>query len=462
MTACALVWQRNVTGASKALVLALTLTFANLSLAAPGASVLILVDANGPGTSALTAALAGVGNSVTVRPPPEYTWNGTNPSLAGFNCVIHLDGATFDTPLPVGSQTLLETFVSGGGGFIASQWDGYERAIGQQTSMNNLVLQLWPYPDNCGGCSMTWTRVLAQAGHPVLTGIPSPFTFNADGHDAGALVVFGVNPSTVLMTSPGGGPAVTVRQFGSGRVVNFSHAANYAGTQLTLQNSTIQALYINAVGWACNGPFFSGAGAGCPAHTVHGHIVTVPPGHYAGTASHGHQNQHGHHVPLVNGCPPTHGYGHSLGLTADDENWSAQVPAAQSDRADDGGAAIIVALHPTPGYQNTSVSTHQALVGDVVELYGSADGLFLDEADQVSAVGFTAPVAGEPLYHTTELPEVRLGDRPAQVLFSGLAPGRSGVWQIKVVVPPGTPVGSLPVTISYGGEPVGRAKLSVR
>ena len=212
--------------------------------------VLLLVDANTAGTTALVQALAAAGYAVTVRPPPEYTWDGTNPSLDDFNCVIHLDGATYHLPLPVSGQTALEAFVQNGGGYITSQWSGYERAVGLQTAMNNLILQLWPRPDNCGGCNMTWTTVAGQESHPVLAGIPSPFGFFADGHDAGNKVVFEENPSTVLMRSPGGGPAVLVREFGSGHVVNFSHAANYR-TGLTLQDPTIQKLYVNSVAWAC-------------------------------------------------------------------------------------------------------------------------------------------------------------------------------------------------------------------
>ena len=427
------------------MILALIWASANACFAQ--ASVLILADVSGPGTSALAATLAGVGNSVTVRPPPENTWTGSDPSLVGFNCVVHLDGFTPFASLSVSSQALLETFVSGGGGFIAAQWDGFERTVGTQTSMNNLVLQLWNtgFTDNCGGCTITYTTVPAQAGHPVLTGIPSPFSFFADGHDAGSQVVFGVNPSTVLMTAPSGGPGVLTRLFGSGRVVNFSHAANYAGTSGTLTNPTIQALYINAVGWACGGPLFAGVG-GCPPHQIHGHISTVPSSH-SGSVSHQHHGQHGHQVAV--NCP-SHVPGHIAGVSADDGEWVAS--ATRSD------AVNVVGPHPIPGYVNPPI--HSAQVGEVVELYGPASGLFLDEADQTPAAGFAAPAFG-PLYYTTELPEVRIGDVTAQVLFSGLAPGRAGVWQINVLVPSGVSAGSLPVTLSYGGESLGAARLSV-
>ncbi len=213
-----------------------------------------MADADGPGTTALANALATAGNAVTLRPAPEYTWDATNPPLDDFSCVVHLNGQTYSTPLPNAAQQALADFVQAGGGFVSSEWNGFELRQGQQTTMADLILQSWPGIENCGGCSITYTAASGQAGHPVLAGIPSPFTFFADGHDAGPQVVFGTQPSTVLMTTGGGGPGVMVREFGTGKVVDFSHAANYLTlfhNQRTLQDTTIQQLYANAVAWAC-------------------------------------------------------------------------------------------------------------------------------------------------------------------------------------------------------------------
>ena len=214
-------------------------------------NILLLADVSAPSTDALVKALTTAGNTVTVH-TPEYTWDTTNPPLAGFNCVVHLDGATYFIPLPPQSQTALENFVNNGGGFIASQWDGYERSQNIQTDLPDLVLQLWATASsqNCGGCNVTYNVVPGQENHPVLAGVPSSFTFFADAHDASAAVPFTTNPSTVLMTVPAGGPAVLVRQFGNGRVVNFSWAPNY-NTTLTLLDPNVQRLYTNAASWAC-------------------------------------------------------------------------------------------------------------------------------------------------------------------------------------------------------------------
>jgi uncharacterized protein (TIGR03437 family) len=60
--------------------------------------------------------------------------------------------------------------------------------------------------------------------------------------------------------------------------------------------------------------------------------------------------------------------------------------------------------------------------GSVVQLFGSAAGLFVTSLQDEPAVAFTPP-AGGPLYMTDTLPEVRIGGAPATVLFSGSAPG---------------------------------------
>ena len=223
--------------------------------AATGPKVLILDDAEGVSTATLASSVAAAGFQVTSRLAPEYTWDGTNPALTGFAAVIHLDGATWNIPLPVSAQTALTSFVQNGGGFIGAQWNGYEATV-SQTAMPNLVLQTYGFTgkeQECAGatCHPTYTTVAGQAGHPVLRGIPSPFTFQADGHHAGPIVSFATNPSTVLMQVSSGAPAVLVRNFGSGKVVNFSFAPNYAvgGAGRTLLDPNVLQLYVNALYW---------------------------------------------------------------------------------------------------------------------------------------------------------------------------------------------------------------------
>jgi MBG domain-containing protein/thrombospondin type 3 repeat protein len=213
-----------------------------------GPKILILADADGAATTALGNSLANAGFQVTLRPAPENTWDGTNPALTGFALVIHLDGFTWATPLRPTGQTALTNFVQNGGGFIAGVWNGYEQTFGSQKGMPELVLQ--GTGANCGQCMITYSAVQGQGSHPVLAGIPSTFTFHADGHDAGAQLPF-ANPSTVLMRVPSGSPAVLVRQVGAGKVVSFSFGPNYGlgGLGVTLLDPNILRLYLNSAIW---------------------------------------------------------------------------------------------------------------------------------------------------------------------------------------------------------------------
>jgi MBG domain-containing protein/thrombospondin type 3 repeat protein len=221
--------------------------------AATGPKVLILDDAEGISTSTLANAVAAAGFQVTSRLAPENTWNGSDPALTGFAAVIHLDGATWNAALSPTAQTALSNFVQNGGGFIAGQWNGYESTVGQK-AMPNLVLQGYGLTGReleCAGCDIAYATVPGQEGHPVLKGIASAFKFRADGHHAGPQMVFATDPSTVLMRVSSGSPAVLVRNFGRGKVVNFSFSPNYVlgGKGLTLMDANVQRLYVNALYW---------------------------------------------------------------------------------------------------------------------------------------------------------------------------------------------------------------------
>jgi hypothetical protein len=244
-------------------------TLGTASASGSNSRILLLADENGASTTALANGIADAGFLVTVRPAPEYEWNGTNPSLDGFDLVIHLNGNTFfdQQALSPAAQSALVAFVQGGGGFIGSQWNGYEanaefEATGARANMQDLVLAGFPgeVEDNCGSCDVTYTAVLGQESHPVLAGLPSPLTFRADGHAGGPQLD---ESSTVLMRLPQlpqqleigapGAPGVLVRSLGEGKVVNFNFAPNYGlGGEFgeTLKEPDIQRLYVNAVKWA--------------------------------------------------------------------------------------------------------------------------------------------------------------------------------------------------------------------
>ncbi len=185
------------------------------------------------------------------------------------------------------------------------------------------------------------------------------------------------------------------------------------------------------------------AGAACARHRVHGHISTTP-SHFPGVAN-VHHGQHGHNAPAIS-CQPPHvpGHGPSLLPDAGEGLFTTNPIATEPDFV-----AVV----------NADGSEGPAQRGTVVQLFGSAEGLYLDEQDQHPAIRFTAP--GSPLYRTTRLPEVRVDGLDAEVLFSGLAPGLKGVWQINIRVPEGARAGKQPVAISYEGQELKSVDIAV-
>ncbi len=223
-----------------------------------GGRVLLIADEDGASTTALANSVANAGYLVTLRPAPEYTWDGTNPSLNEYDVVIHLNGNTFSEgqALSATAQAALVDFVRGGGAYVAGQWNSYE-ATTEQALMPDLVLAGFPgsVEENCPSCAITYEIVPEQSAHALVAGLPSTFTFEADGHMGGPQVEFESEPSTVIMRLPSGTPGVLVRNLGAGKVVNFSFAPNYslAGDGHTLQDGNVRQLYVNAVQWALDG-----------------------------------------------------------------------------------------------------------------------------------------------------------------------------------------------------------------
>jgi uncharacterized protein (TIGR03437 family) len=78
-------------------------------------------------------------------------------------------------------------------------------------------------------------------------------------------------------------------------------------------------------------------------------------------------------------------------------------------------------------------------------------GLFLENQNgEETAVASLTPRASGPTYYTAELPRLFFGEVEAQVVFSGLAPGLKGVWQISAVVPEKAPTGeAVPLRVVY-------------
>lgn len=219
---------------------------------AHAASVLLIYDTKSGDTASLVTTLTAAGHVVTYSNTDETGYNGTNPAPTAFDVVIHLNGTTYSSGMPAAGQTALVSYVSGGGGFIESEWDAYEiDDTSTMTTMKDIVIL--ERVDGREGAA-TYSTVSGKASHEVLKGITSGMSFDG-GISNGAARTYSSDPVEVLMTDDLGNDAVMVREWGVGRIVGFSHAGNY-GSYGTLADADIQDLYVNAVAWAsasCSG-----------------------------------------------------------------------------------------------------------------------------------------------------------------------------------------------------------------
>jgi uncharacterized protein (TIGR03437 family) len=72
------------------------------------------------------------------------------------------------------------------------------------------------------------------------------------------------------------------------------------------------------------------------------------------------------------------------------------------------------------------------------------------------------PAPSAPLAATTSVPTVTIGGVSAPVIFSGLAPGFAGLYQINLTVPTNAPVGNQPMVMTIGGLVSNTAMLNVQ
>ena len=97
--------------------------------------------------------------------------------------------------------------------------------------------------------------------------------------------------------------------------------------------------------------------------------------------------------------------------------------------------------------------------GSVIQTFATGAG----ETDPPLPPGEAAPPDGNPLVFTVVQPTVMIGGIAAQVLFSGMAPGWVGLWQINAEVPPDVTPGSVvPLQIIVGGVASNTATIAVQ
>jgi uncharacterized protein (TIGR03437 family) len=103
--------------------------------------------------------------------------------------------------------------------------------------------------------------------------------------------------------------------------------------------------------------------------------------------------------------------------------------------------------------QNNAVNgtNNPAAKGSVIAIYMTGEGVTNGPS---SVTGTLAPLDGTGLYHPVGTVTATVGGLPAQVLYSGSAPGLVyGVMQVNVQIPANSPSGAQPVVVTVGSAP---------
>jgi uncharacterized protein (TIGR03437 family) len=120
------------------------------------------------------------------------------------------------------------------------------------------------------------------------------------------------------------------------------------------------------------------------------------------------------------------------------------------------GQGFILVQTPA-GAQILADSAHPAKAADAVVIYCAGLGTTDPPVEAGVASSLTT------LSHTTNPVTVTIGGQDAHVIFSGLAPGYFGLYQVNAIMPSGVAPGDqVPVVLSVGGQSSPPVTMSVR
>lgn len=209
--------------------------------------VLLLWDVKNEQTAALAQSLRTSGAEVELSATPSPQFNGDNPSLTGFDVVVHLNGTTFAEDMNAAGQRALLRFVEAGGGYVHHEWNAYALSIGHFVGLRELVL--FDRTSGFGPGDVVVSKVPTQKQqHPVIWEIPKTFTMRG-ASNIGKAHKFTEYPVQVLAVDQNGNDAIAVRELRLGRIVGFHHSGNWNGMTL-LDSGEARRLFVDGVRWA--------------------------------------------------------------------------------------------------------------------------------------------------------------------------------------------------------------------
>ncbi|MGH9786571.1 MAG: hypothetical protein ACRD88_20570 [Terriglobia bacterium] len=113
-----------------------------------------------------------------------------------------------------------------------------------------------------------------------------------------------------------------------------------------------------------------------------------------------------------------------------------------------GQGALLNADFSQNGLPQLIVGARPAARGSVIQIFATGAG----ETNPPLLPGEAAPASGNPLFLTRAQPTVTIGGQTTRVLFSGMAPGWVGLWQINAEIPQHVAPGSaVPLSLTADG-----------
>ncbi len=161
-------------------------------------------------------------------------WVTGDPAPGDFDVVFLLQGENYDAALAEPTLAAhVQTFVSGGGTLVRTEWAGYMLADPANDPFASLGATLPVTYDDAYGDDSTWTVEPGQAGHPYLDGVTLPLATASGYAEVSARV--GAEVLAELTTNdlvPSTVPALVVASVDLGHVVYLNHDLTYSAAAI--------------------------------------------------------------------------------------------------------------------------------------------------------------------------------------------------------------------------------------